>query len=258
VPVETVTEVHRLPTPKASLMEMGDAERRLVLVLGDAHNQIATLQRLLLFSLHHPLPDDVSDRISSGRANVVLRLLAATVWETHELISKRVQSDKDGAKYLSLMMDGGTKSYSILRKERGSEAGEILAALRNSHGFHFPDHKAIDDALAELPDAEPLEIYLSQNGDASWFQVSDIVSVVAATRVVKSGDLGERISKIADTIIQHSGELTRFIQHYTGTIFEHASEVLKAELATVEIPAADSESVFIPPVSIRSVRSQKS
>lgn len=251
---EASTVVHRLPTAKAVLMRMGDAERRLVLVLGDAHNRIATLQRLSLFSLHHPLPDEVSDRIASGRANVVLRLLAATVWETHELISKRVQSDKVGAKYLSLMMDGGKTAHEVLRKGRGGEEGRILAALRNSHGFHFPDSEAIDGALAELPDEEPLEIYVSENGDASWFQVSDIISTIAATHVVKSDALVDRIEKMADAIIQHSGELTRFIQHYTGTILEHATDVLKAELVAVEISAAESEGIFIPPVSIRSVR----
>lgn len=250
----TTTVVHRLQTGKVALSAMGESERRLVLVLGNAHNQIATLQRLLLFSLHKPSPDEVSDRIASGRANVLLRLLAATVWETHELISKRVQSDKVGSRYLALMMDGGKASHDILRKGRGGEAGAILAELRNSHGFHFPDNAAIDDALADLPDEEPLEIYLSKNGDASWFQVSDVVAAVAATKAVKSGDLTERVAKLADAIIKHSGELTRFIQHYTGTILENASDMLSAESPSAEIPATELDAILIPPVSVRSKR----
>jgi hypothetical protein len=248
------TTVYRIATPKAKLAALGDAERRLLLVLGHAANQISTLQRLTLFSLGNEWPDEVSDRIAVGRANVTLRLLAGAVWETHLLISKRVEGDKTGAKYLTMLMDGGKECYARLKRERGGEVGELLAELRNDHAFHYPENKAIDEAFNEIPDGESMEVIVSENGDATFFQMSEIMSIVALAKVIKGGDFGERIERLSKIITNHSGELVQFIQHYTGTIMQEASDILETEMVPVEIPATNMEDIIIPPVSKRRIK----
>lgn len=243
--------IYRIATPKAKLAALGDVERRLVLVLGHAANQISTLQRLALFTLGNEWPHEVNDRIAVGRANVMLRLLAGAVWETHLLISKRVESDKTGAQYLAKLMDGGKECYARLKKERGGEVGAILAALRNDHAFHYPENQAIDDAFKEIPDSESMEVIVSEHGDATFFQMSEIMSVIALAKVVKEGDFGDRIDRLSKIITNHSGELIQFIQHYTGTIMQEASDMLEPEMVPVEIPATNMKDIVIPPVSVR-------
>jgi hypothetical protein len=72
-------QVLRLETPKSSLAALPEAERRLVLLLGQAVNEISTLNRLLLFSLEKQWPDEVTERIAIGRAWVIVPLLGHDV-----------------------------------------------------------------------------------------------------------------------------------------------------------------------------------
>lgn len=250
-PMHTVP-IYRMKLPKPKLLAMGDAERRLLLVLGHASNELSTLQRLVLFSLQPEYEDEIRGKVAVGRANVVIRLLAGKIWETHELVKTRIHNDRAVAtKYVPLMMDGGKAVYERLKKSWGTDSGQILASLRNTHSFHFPQAAAIDAAFDEIEDDEVLEMFLCQHSDGTFYHFAELVFSVASTQTVKRGDFGERLATISKLIVNEAAELVHFIQHFTGTLLEHTTDVLDNPPDPEHVEAEDVATIGIAPISLR-------
>lgn len=251
----TTATIYRLALPKSKLAALGETERRLVLVMGHAANELSTLQRLVVFSLQPEWNDEVLDKIATGRANVLIRLLAGKAWETVELIRRRVQENRVAVSYVAKMTDEGRGAFDRIRKLWGQDEGAILPALRKFHAFHYPSNEAIDAAFDEIGDDEPLEAYLTDKGvDGTFFQMSELVFSVAATHVVKSGSFAERLDRVSRVVVDLTGDLVQFIQHFTGTVLEHASDALEAEAGIVRVDVLTLEEISVPPVSVRTQR----
>ena len=242
-------QVWRLQTPRSSLASLPEGERRLVLLLGQAVNELSTLNRLLLFSLEKVSPDEVSERIAIGRAWVVLTLLAGKVWESLVLLDQRINSNASARPFLLKLSEAAREAKK--RSDKRRDRSNILFKIRNNHGFHFANDAEIDAAFAALPLDEPLEILLSENGDVTFHQNSSIVSMIAVLHGAKGASLQDRVGVIADELNDAVGDLQNLFGELVAIILESATGTLNEPMLEVQVDAPSRSTVSVPPVTVR-------
>jgi hypothetical protein len=239
-------KVLTLQTPQSFLAALPDEERRLVLLLGQATNEISTLNRLLLFSLRADWSDYITQGIGLGRSWIIVTLLAGKLWECLVLLDQRINANKAATPYLSKISSDAHEAKKRSNKRR--ENSHVLFKLRNGHGFHFPKDPEIDAAFAAIAVGEPLAIYLSENGDVTFHENSSAVFMVAATQAVtQEGDYSDRIGYIADELADATKDLQLLFGELVAIILEGANLTDAPEESEIEVQTLAS--THIPPVT---------
>lgn len=100
-------KVLRIPIPKDRLKALPSDERVLFLLLGYVSNQIAMLQKLVVFSLNTQ-PENEPDQYATGaQSEMLVRMLVGAVNEAWLLVERRFTSNPIGKEYLPLLDQGG-------------------------------------------------------------------------------------------------------------------------------------------------------
>ena len=156
-----MTEIYQLTLTKKSLAAMPPAERRLLLLLGHATNEISVLQKLILVSGQFGTPHKFVDHVQSGQTLILMRVLIGKLYEAWELFKTRFQADqqirtrdqpKFNAEALAALAD--------LNKHFSTHSP--LRLIRNRFSFHYKDEgDLVEQSFQQIPDAEAWEFYLS-------------------------------------------------------------------------------------------------
>lgn len=247
------TLVQRVTLTKTQLDGLEAHERRLTILLGHMSDELQTLTRLLLFSLHTPHQDPIAESIAGGRANVVLRLLCGKIWEAHRLIISRIMQDRDARSIPGRLNDDAKARFQRIRRLAGGEAGQLLAKIRNERVFHFPSNEVIDQAYASVSADDPLELFLSDNADATYHHGAETVVQLAIFGVLPGSSTQEQVNALADIVIEASVDLVTFAGYVVLDILDRG-RLLPTDMSPTVVPAAVLEDVEIPPITVRAQR----
>ena len=134
-------------------------ERRALLLLGHAINEINVLQKLIMMHRRTPAPHKVVDRLEAGQALILTRVLIGKLHEAWELFKVRMQASAQlRAKYLGNQDAERRALLEKLNKHFGG--GSPLTAIRNQLAFHYTDKSnSVEDTFQHLSNSEPWEIY---------------------------------------------------------------------------------------------------
>ncbi len=101
--------------PVVALDKLPDSERNILLSLMLAHNELGTLNKLLLFSLKEILEDALGQLSHSTQTFLILKLMAGKLHETWNLVQKYYVKKKLDLQYYSSLDDLAKDAYQKLK-----------------------------------------------------------------------------------------------------------------------------------------------
>lgn len=176
--------VYRLNLTKERLAAMPADERSLLLLLGNAVNEINVLQKLTLMMRKDAAPSKIVDHVEAGQILILLRLLIGKLHEAWMLFAARAKSSKSiSGRYLAHLSPDAASALSRLNKHFGK--GSALTAVRNKIAFHSKDeHNLVEANFQSLDASEPWEFYLSPRHVNSFYYASELVVMGSAIALV--------------------------------------------------------------------------
>ena len=115
-----VTEIHSIDLTKRSLAAMPAAERKLLLLLGHATNEINVFQKLVLMSGQGAYAPRLVDYVQAGQTLILMRTLIGKLSEAWDLFRVRFLKERQLADlYLPMLSDEAVAALEILKKHFG-------------------------------------------------------------------------------------------------------------------------------------------
>jgi hypothetical protein len=167
--------IYRLDLTKRKLAALPPTERRLLILLGHASNEINVLQRLIVMSRQSQHKNKSTGYVQAWQTLFLIRLLIGKLHDAWELFQVRFQDNRVAAsKYIPQLGESGVKALTSLKQHFAS--GSPLSRIRNKFSFHYNDKDDLIDASFNwLPDDEPLLCYLSNIQGNSFYGASELV-----------------------------------------------------------------------------------
>jgi hypothetical protein len=210
--------VYRFNLTKEKLAALTRAERRLLLLLGHAANEINVLSKLILMSGQSQPATKMEDYVIAGQTLILMRLLMGKLHEAWELFTKRFQKDRElSRQYLRLLEPEATAALQNLKQHFGK--GSTLTQVRKNFAFHYADEgDLIETSFQDLPTSDIWDFYVSNIVANTFYYASELVvtnGVLALANV--DGDNDEqrrhlrdqaRFHRVCDLVIKVSDQLT--------------------------------------------------
>jgi hypothetical protein len=240
-------ELRRVILTKSKLLALPSKERSLLLLLGQASNEINVLSKLILMVMRKDeSPSPIVDHVETGQLCVLLRVLAGKLHEAWELFKKRVLADRPLAKkYLPQLENHGATALNRLKKHFGRES--LLTEIRNKIASHYTDKDNLtEQSFQSVADTEPLEFYLTEVVGNSFYHASEQVTMISALKmaVSKTGcNEAQAPSQLYWAVIDVSRDFADLFGDLIGAIAETCSFEIKSEnvpdgpkLSTLSLP----------------------
>lgn len=207
-----MVEVYRCELTKEKLAAMPASERRVLLLLGHAANEINILNKLLLMSKPPvPFKGDCINKVSVGQCFMILRVLIGKLFEAHLLFGKRFQGDGHiRVKYMPHLNDEAKKALEYLNDNFGTKS--FLGLIRDNLSFHYYDkHDLIEKGFKYTSNDESLEFVFSKTRANTFYAVSELVVCNAIIKIVDKRENGaepyhERVSVALDKLMSITTE----------------------------------------------------
>jgi hypothetical protein len=170
-----MTEIYQIDLTKAQLAAMPDAERRLLLLLGHATNEINVFEKLILMSGQGTPAHQFVDLVQAGQTFILMRTLIGKLHEAWELFRTRLLSDRQVAEFYLPKLDGeALEALESLKRHFGTRSP--LTLIRNRFSFHYRDEwDQVEQSFQQIPDDEPWQFYLSNVRGNIFFYASELV-----------------------------------------------------------------------------------
>jgi hypothetical protein len=188
-----MTEIHQIDLTKRSLAAMPDAERKLLLLLGHATNEINVFQKLVLMSGQGTYAPRFVDHIQAGQTLILMRTLIGKLCEAWDLFKVRFLSERQLAElYLPKLNAEALTALESLKKHFGTQSPLML--IRSRFSFHYrDDNNLVEQSFQEIPADEAWQFYLSNIEGNCFFYASELVvqSGVIKLAICSGRDIGE-------------------------------------------------------------------
>lgn len=182
-------DVYEVNLTKEKLAAIPLNERRLLLLLGHATNEINLLHKLILMSGYTDENAEIkfANDIQSGQIFALIRTLAGKLHEAWELFTKRFYGDAQiKEKYISTLKLNAEIATAL--EALGKHFGERspLTTIRNAFSFHYWDE---DDLIEKSFQAVPAEnawcFYLSDTTGNCFYFASEMVVAAGVMSAMK-------------------------------------------------------------------------
>lgn len=201
---------------------MPPEERRALLLLGHAINEINVLQKLIMMHRRDAAPHKIVDRAEAGQTLILTRVLIGKLHEAWELFKLRVQADKQmRSKFLDNQNAERLALLERLNKHFGGKSP--LTAIRNQLSFHYTDKtNLVEENFQHLSDSEPWEFYLAETVGNSFYWASELVTTAGMVRLASPGACGQPddFGRLLDVAREVAGDITELFQQILADMME--------------------------------------
>ena len=202
-----INVIKRIRLSKAVLADIPREEVELFLSLGHLHNELALLQKLLLWSFRNEaIEPDMQGQLTQSM--MLLRCLGARLFEGWQTLRKDFFGAKISKYYEPDLAGIALKAYESVKSY--NSAPNPLKALRDGFVFHSSG-RDIGLGLQHLSD-DPLDIYLGPFGTDSLFYASELVLNVSLLGTAEATALKERLNNLVGAIVSQAGDWLLLIQ----------------------------------------------
>lgn len=236
-------DVMRFDFGKKELLKMTPEERGMFLLLGYLSNQVNVLWKIVIIALNRNPVDPVDARVSAAQSQILVRITVGLLWEGWRLVEKRLLGSKLGGEYVPLLDSNARAALDSLKKRFGSSG--ILAAVRNSYSFHYPDLEELEAAFQQAAKDEEDEadwgVYMTRGLLNCFFLGSDLVIAHGIGKAVGEADLLTSHAKLLQSLGPISNELSELTFGFAAAVFRrHVGDELGA---TVVAKIADAPKI---------------
>lgn len=221
-------------------------ERRLLVLIAHATNDIGALSKLFHFAAGSATDGGVLGQAENAQALVLARAVTGSIYEFWQLLQTSFFGSALSKIYEPKLDTTAKNSLQFLKRYFARE--NIIAMVRNKFAYHYsPDQ--VDAGYAVLAEDDPLQIYLAQHNANTFYAFGETIVGRAMLEAIRPGDhrgalgaLMEQTALVASHINIVSGSLMHIcISDYIGDNFTD----LGAECIEVE-GAPQSQIVRIP------------
>src|SRR5882757_2168363 len=109
---------------------MTPSERGLLLLLGQASNQVNVLWKLVIICTNRSPTDPIDARVSGAQTQIIVRMMIGILREVWKLVEGRFLGSKLGMEFEPLLDSTARAALESLKKRFGQ--GHVIVAVRNS------------------------------------------------------------------------------------------------------------------------------
>lgn len=225
----------RYAVPQTALRRLSDRERNLITGCMHAHNELATLNRLLLFSMTATSEGAAHDTAQAVQMWCLMQLVAGKVFETWEMLCRRVVEAKPEDPLLTTLSTAHRTSLDWLVAyfgKRTSYKPSAVKFVRDTTAFHYGSID-LGQAVKNLGSGED-EVYLAQHPANSLYYLGSalvfrsLFAEIAAKRApAPAADHGARVAQGFTILIEDLREanfhLHRFLYALIKALLERAA-----------------------------------
>lgn len=183
-----MARIYEVRLGKRNIASIPLEERRLLLLLGHAANEINVMQKLMIMSLQVKPDQKFADHIQAGQTLILLRALIGKLHEAWDLFKKRFQSESQ-IKYFYLPKLDQKAQDALTKLNRHFGLGSPLSDVRNRFSFHYrDDHDLAEKSFQEIPETDEWSFYLSNILGNSFYYASELVIVAGVTKLAEPDD----------------------------------------------------------------------
>ena len=170
--------------PVVALGRLPESDRNILLSLMLAHNELGTLNKLLMFSLKEILDDALGQLSHSTQTFLILKLMAGKLHETWKLVQKYYVKQKLDVQYNNFLDDSAKVAYQKLNAYFAPvNKGNVIKFIRDNAAFHYAGFD-YGKALKDLADGED-KIYLAEHPANSLYYVGEAANWRALVSILQ-------------------------------------------------------------------------
>lgn len=238
-------ELHRIALSKEQLDCIPVVERRLLVLVAHASNEVNTLSKLFHFSASSS-DEGISGHAERTQALVLGRVLAGKIYEFWKLLQVGFFGARLSREYEPLLDDESRNALDGLKRYFGRD--NLIAVVRNKFAFHYaPDQ--VDAGYAALVDGDPLEVYLARHNGNTLFAFAETIAGRALLEGIHAGDPDAAFSALLEETSMAVGFITEVAgglldvcirRNFQKNLYDFGAEIIEVE----GVP--DSQAVSIP------------
>jgi hypothetical protein len=230
-----VARIYELKLGKRNIASIPLEERRLLLLLGHAANEINVMQKFMIVSLQVKPDRKFADHIQAGQTLILLRALVGKLHEAWDLFKKRFQAEGEIRDFYSPKLDKKAQdALTQLNKHFGP--GSPLSDVRNRFSFHYrDDHDLVEKSFNEIPEEDEWSFYLSNILGNSFYYVSELVITAGVTKLAEPNDEAGSYFERSARAFARLCDVTIEVANHIMTLFGECI----AQIVTERLPNAE-------------------
>jgi len=239
-----MVQLHQITLSRAQLEAIPEAERRLLVLVAHASNELNVLSRLFHFSAGADPVNQILRQAETAQALILGRLLTGKIYECWRLLQAAFFGAAISRAYVPKMDGEALGALDSLKRYFGGD--NVVEMVRNKYAFHYSLDQ-IDAGYAALEDGDPLEVYLAKANANTFFAFADTIAGRAMLEGINAQDheagFGTLIEDTANTV----DSLNIVIGSIMATCFKTHLGDLYAGATFVEVEGVpESQEVRIP------------
>jgi hypothetical protein len=239
-------QIHHITLTRKQLDSIPEAERRLLVLMAHAGNELNVLSKLFHFSAKAKSEMPILQKAENTQSMVIGRVLTGKIYECWKLMQSAFFGSGLSKKYEPQFDPEASLALKALKQYFGRE--NLIEKVRNGHAFHYSLDQ-IDAGYRTLVDGDPLEVYLAKANTNTVYTFADTIAGRAMLEDIRPGDhqrafemLVEETSKAVGRVNEVIGAtmIICFRTYLGGDLYALGAKVIEIQ------GAPDSQSVSIP------------
>jgi hypothetical protein len=180
-----VIRIHHITLTRKQLDSIPESERRLLVLLAHAGNELNVLSKLFHFSARPGSETPIVQQAENTQSMVLGRVLTGKIYECWNLMQSAFFRSGLSKRYQSQFDPDASEALDALKRYFGRD--NLIEKVRNGHAFHYSPEQ-IDAGYQTLADGDPLEIYLAKTNANTLYTFADTIAGRAMIEDIKPGD----------------------------------------------------------------------
>jgi len=240
-----VIELHQIDLTKQQLDRIPEPERRLLVLIAHAANELNALAKLFHFAASSASESGLIGQAENAQALVLARVLTGKIFEFWQLLQTSFFGAQLSREYQPLLDIDAHTALDELKRYFGGQ--NLVSMVRNKFAFHYsPDQ--VDAGYKSLIEGDPLQVYLAKRNVNSLYAFADTIAGRAMLEAIQPGDhqaafdslITQTSKAVRDIGAVIDGLMVVCFRKYIGTsLYELGAKVIQIE----GIPEAQKVSI---------------
>lgn len=180
-----MVRIHQITLSRKQLDAVPEHERRLLVLMAHADNELNVLSKLFHFSTKAESKTPIQMQARNTQAMVLGRVLTGKIYECWNLMQSAFFRSGISKKFESQFDAEASEALDGLKRYFGRD--NLIARVRNGHAFHYSTDQ-IDAGYRTLVDGDPLEVYLAKSNANTLYTFGDTIAGRAMLEDIRPGD----------------------------------------------------------------------
>lgn len=209
-------ELLHIKFTKKDLECISEDESIFVLQVGGLIHEVISLQKFIHMS-NHGVDNDIQRMAENSQTMYFFRLLAGTLFEGWDLITKKHKKYKPIILKYRNELDSIAENAFVKLEQYFSTSNNSCEKIRNNFSHHY-NYGEIRKMFRKWPENDKLEIYLSETHANCRYLISDVITNLAILGEPKSTDVIDDIGTLTREISDVSRAFIEVISSYLSII----------------------------------------